>query len=320
METLFWLGWAASSILAYGAGKDDFYQRCEASGVEYSLADEFVSLLIAFLGPIGFIVGPFPSYLEGKWRFGLTYRIPKQKALPAPQEKGLVKQTGKEKVLVALETAKKDYLAAEKRKEVLRLKKERKAAATKEREAEERALTVQKEIEENLQKEISKSKKTYSKLIRLLAEKLLKMKAKHMKKFGEEEYQYLDTLIRKEVGLGHRAVTSYMQCWITPIELFCKFAEKIHCKYGENTAVVALLVSVVGATVIPHMMLAASFGTLTMLITLLLELSSVALALNHIGANQSRGCKSCHYLFKSDFLQKHNIPKALPAKKVKQLV
>ncbi len=284
-------GWSVSGFLAYGLGKNLLWKR-DFKQLYWDSFNECVCWLTALCGPIMLpILAVAIPRLEGQKMLGLTYRIPKQKTLPAPGETGLVRQTGKEKVMARIEKAE------ERRK--------------KEEEEMKRRVTLarEKEAQERLKNESARYEGAYAELVPRLSKELLRMRPEDMEDFGEEEYQCLDLMIRKKIGLGHRIADSCNRLWGCVASL----AEWVDCadKSGMGFGHLALLFMVSA----PMIMGSELLGPMGFVGAGFLQIASL-IAGYHASGGESGRCEKCRYLHVSRYLRKHNIPKALAVEKL----
>jgi len=305
MGTLFWLGWTVCSLLNYGLLKNAKWQDTK----RWSFFDESMCCSVSALG-----IFSFPAILifgvSNIHPIGLTYRIPAQKALPVSDQKALVKQTGKEQVLTALEIAKQEKIVDEKAAEVIRFAEERRLVLDEQRKVNEAALNKQREDERVFQKEISENTESFSKLLPKLAKKLLAIKPRHIDGFNEEAYQHLDTLIKKKIGIRHKVKILACKVWDTLLAPAAKIDGEL--------ALLFIMVAILGFPIFLGSLIGYLIGNgLVGVITGLTILSSLHF---YEPLSKRNECKECCYLRSSKFLDKHKLAKSLSIEKVKQLV
>lgn len=290
-DIFFLLGYLGSGILAYGLEKNYLIRRFGENNQTSDVAS--IAWMVGIMGYVGLVMVIVDHRREG-WELSLTYRIPKQEALPAPDRKDLIIQTSEEKVLAAVETAEKEHVEEEKEKE------------------RQLVLAEQRKSEQALQKEIFEKSVTLSKLMPQLSKDLLKMKPKHLEGFREEEYQHLDTIIKKRIGLGHKIseITGRLTQFLCSLE--CKIIESSGSKNLATGVTMFIGYSVIG--VIPALIGILLNSTVVFLASFLGMVIGVLLSALHY-RRRLDDCPKCYYLESSKFLRKHQSLKFLPFKK-----
>jgi len=186
-------------------------------------------------------------------------------------------------------------------------------------------LAKQNKLEEEFQKELDSNKETYSGLVPKLIQEVLRMELQEIEDFGEDEYQHLDTLIKKKIGIKHKIHRACFKFWnyllIRPVDGFEKFVGK-----DDGGAVGIFFLFLLCGMPITF---GATIGSLTGsvgigIISGIAHLASAFTTVCHYSKSDKNpamdNCNQCHYLEVSKVLKVHNIPKALPVEKVKQLV
>jgi len=318
------IGWAGSGLLAYGLEKNYWLRKEEECWPNLGYDEEWICIFGCLLGPAGLMCAWLLHRNQG-WKLALRYRIPKQKALSAPDQKSLIKQTGREKVLAVVEIAKNEYAEEERIRKLIRSIEERMLSLANQVKAMRARLLGQQEAEQALQKEIIDKSQAFSDLSTKLSRALLKLRPRHMKNFGQDEYHSLDDLIKKEIGLGHRIHLVQLKFW----RFFIDPANKLMKSEDEATAATGIVMALATIFGIPmtsgmliHLLTGSWFAGILAGTASFMALCASG---DHYDSKGKRspagicleGCDQCNYLEVSKFLKGHNISKQLSVEKVK---
>ena len=218
-----------------------------------------------------------------------------------PPEKSLVTQGEKEKVLLMLDSIKKE----------LELTKDTREA--------ERALTKQKELEA----ELAKDSKVFSELFLQLANSHLQVTPERLRevKLGEKGFQHLDVLMREKIGWRHKISVACHNLWSLAVSPAEKLFKKGHQNLGGSIGIIITLGIVFGIPIAIGSLTNGLIGFLSMLV------SGISFGqIFHVESKKDKDspieyCDQCHYLMLARFFKKHRGPdNYLSVQEIKQLL
>jgi|GEM_PF-3146958 len=293
VEALAILGWIGSGLLGYGLMKDNFLRLWRQRHIHYDAEDENFTRVIALIGPIGLMVSVIGRIEDFGWNapLTLTFRTPRQKLLPTPGKRGLIRQTGQERMMEKIRKA-------EERRKEEKMEQNRQLF-----------LAWERETREKLDREIAEAREAYASLVPRLSQELLHLKPKDLVTADEEEYQYLDAQIKRKIGLGHGLACLSYRFWTNVFGRIKRDEDSVERKYGVFIAecVVAFYSASISSlcALVPCLFL----GGIGVPIGCITTIASI-LAVAHTGKN-FKDCHKCRYLQKSGFLARHNVRKGL---------
>ena len=218
-----------------------------------------------------------------------------------PPEKSLVTQGEKEKVLLMLNSIKKE----------LELTKDAREA--------ERALAKQKELEAGLVKD----SKVFSELFLQLANSHLQVTPERLRaaKLGEKGFQHLDALVREKIGWRHKISVACHNLWNLAVSPAEKLFNKGYKNLGSSIGLIIILGIILGIPIAIGSLTNGLVGFLLMLV------SGISLGqMFHVESRKDKDspteyCDQCHYLLLARFFKKHRGPdNYLPVQEIKQLL